>query len=1450
MSSVFADAEAHGLYRAAYEHDGCGVAWVAKPGQVASHELIDRALSVLARMSHRGGAGADPDTGDGCGVLLDLDTAFFRQVAAKQGLALPSRFAVGVLFVSELSKMDALAQLCVRMGMPWLGWRPVPVSPEVLGISAQQSRPEIVHFFIGLDENASVREQERLLYGYRRAIEKADSDLYICSLSSRTIVYKGLLTPQQLGAFYSDLRQPTLRSTAALVHQRFSTNTQPSWQRAHPYRMLAHNGEINTIRGNPQSFEVRESALGKSWQQSRPLIDPRGSDSAQLDNAVEALVHLGWSLDEALALVLPPVMDTDGDPVRVDRLQSLAVRMEAWDGPAAVLAYDGERLVARLDRNGLRPLRWWQTDQGWSFVASEMGVDAALSAESSSGEIIASGRVGPGQSVALDVRTNVFETLDHAWSTRPLTPLQQTRLQAPPTQVSRAPSEALLARYTWNRELIDRVLLPMAERGEEVIGSMGSDTPIAPYARHQPRFFDVFRQQFAQVTNPPIDAIREERVMDVKVWLGAVGSLDPKQDGPAMRLAYAQPFISSGDVQALQQTRVLSVATLLCSWPALSVGHGVVSNEGSARALSALCEHAEQAVRAGAEVLVLSDADPSRAPMPSALAIAAVRTHLRRADLLGRVSLVMDAGDVVTTHDASVLVALGAHLVCPRLALQLIGASENLGAPAQERYLGALKKGLKKIMSKMGVSMLAAFRGASLVETLGMAASLRVYFPDAPHRLGGIELATLNHATTQGAAADAEIPTGGYLQWRRDGEVHLWSPEAIGALQHATRSGRFELFEKFARLANQSAAHNTLRGQLHFAAQTALAVDRVEGVASIVKRFKTGAMSLGSISPEVHEMLAIAMNTLGGRSNTGEGGEDPARFGTIKRSAIKQVASGRFGVTINYLAEADELQIKMAQGAKPGEGGQLPGHKVNALIARLRCSTEGVTLISPPPHHDIYSIEDLAQLIHDLKAANPRARVSVKLVAESGVGTIAAGVAKAGADVIVISGDSGGTGASPVSSIRHAGVPWELGLAEAHQTLLANGLRSRVRLETDGLLRTGRDVVVAALLGADEFAFATSALVAAGCVLMRVCHLNTCPVGIATQDETLRARFAGEPEHVMNFMRFLAEDVRLQLAALGLTSLQDAVGRTDLLRAEGELNRLLYRPTPSLPASATHETRRLAVTPIDDAAIAAMHSGANELAIVVDNRHRSIGARLSYQRIVDQSATAPFTLRCSGVAGQSFAAFLGAHVTVALRGFANDHVGKGLSGGTVIVQPARRVEQMALIGNVAFFGATSGKGYIAGAAGERFAVRNSGAELVVESVGEHGCEYMTRGVVVVLGEVGRNFAAGMSGGVAFVAPHHELARRAHQASVVLEPLREDDHAVLRTMVEQHYRLTDSRRAWTALQGEHLRDFVRVTPREQALAPVAAKRREEVVTPIGVVEVHVQPSRVAQGGALS
>jgi glutamate synthase (NADPH) large chain len=1456
-----------GLYSPANEHDACGIGFLVNIDGVPSHDTITKGIQILVNLTHRGACGCDPETGDGAGILIQIPDKFFRRETAALGFTLPppGEYGVGMVFLpveraQRLICEGILERIAGEEGLSVLGWRDTPVDRDAVGRIARASQPYIEQVFIrrghGMDQEAF----ERKLYLVLKRTEsevaaspdvRDKSFFYIPSLSSRTIVYKGLLLAPQIANFYSELSDPDCTSALALVHQRFSTNTFPTWQLAHPFRMICHNGEINTVRGNVNWMFARQAVLESPLFGSKadmkklfPVCPPGVSDSASLDNAVQLLRMGGRDLPHVMAMLIPEAWDADTTMPDEKRAfyEYHASLMEPWDGPAAVAFTDGRVIGATLDRNGLRPARYLVTHDNHLIMSSETGV-LPIRPE----DVKYKGRLQPGKMLLVDLEQKRIvpdEEIKHNLASRRpyrewINAHQITLDKLPdPARVHATDYETVLRRqraFGYTDEDIRMLMLPMASTGEEAIGSMGVDTPLACLSDKPQPLFNYFKQLFAQVTNPPIDPIREELVMSLTSYIGVERNILAETPEHCHTLKLKHPVLTNWDLEQIR--RVSRGDFLAYTLPTLYQVDG--GDKELERALDSLCKRASWALKNGYSILILSDrgVDEESAPIPSLLALTAVHNHLVREGTRTQCALIVESGEPREVMHFCLLIGYGASAVNPYLAIETLeDLSKRHQLPhgltfdkALSNYKKAVRKGLLKVFSKMGISTLQSYRGAQIFEAIGLNKALvDKYFTGTPSRIDGIGLdviareAAMKHAFAfrDFTESDTELDVGGSYHYRVRGERHMLNPMTISKLQHAVRGNSFETFKQYSDLVNnQNQQLNTLRGLMKFRETMPIPIEEVEPAKEIVKRFATGAMSYGSISKEAHETLAIAMNTIGGRSNTGEGGEDEERFADKRRSAVKQVASGRFGVTTNYLVNADELQIKIAQGAKPGEGGQLPGHKVDENIARTRHSIPGVGLISPPPHHDIYSIEDLAQLIYDLKNVNPEARVSVKLVAEVGVGTVAAGVAKAHADVVLISGYDGGTGASPLTSIKHAGVPWELGLAETQQVLVLNDLRSRIRVQTDGKLQTGRDVVIAALLGAEEFGFSTAPLVSMGCIMMRKCHLNTCPVGIATQDPKLRAKFEGQPEHVINYFFFVAEEVRELMAQLGFRRFDDMVGRVDLLDMEGAVEHCVVSQDHGLEEALDYKL-------IDHATDALENGMSVEFKLPIRNTHRTVGAMLSgaIAKRYGSKGLPDDTIRIyfNGSAGQSFGAFLCSGVTLTLEGDANDYVGKGLSGGRLIVFPPKTStfvpERNILIGNVVLYGATSGEAFFNGVAGERFAVRNSGATAVVEGLGDHGCEYMTNGLVVVLGETGKNFAAGMSGGVAFVLDESGRFRETccNSAAVDLDPVEsETDINALRVLIERHVEFTGSPRGQWILSnwGEMLPKFIKVFPHE-------------------------------------
>jgi len=1452
----------------------CGLGFIAEINGNPSHDLVDKGLEILKRLAHRGAAGSDPESGDGAGILLQIPHAFFQHELERRiekELPLPGDYGVIQCFLSRdkarCQKQMRIVESVVRYhNQIVIGWRDVPVDPSVLGPLANGSRPTMKQLFVA--RVAPVQHFERTLFMIRKragrlVLQQApDEDFYIASCSSKTIVYKGLALPEKLAAFYGDLADPNVRTSIAVVHSRFSTNTFPTWQRAHPYRLIAHNGEINTLRGNQTWMGAREAllespAFAEHIADFKPIIRPGGSDSASLDNVVDFLVASGRPLPHVMMMLVPEAWSAQVEMSRDKRAfyEYHAALVEPWDGPAALVFSDGNLVGATLDRNGLRPAKYVVTKSGLVVMASELGV---LDFEPE--DVLEKGRLNPGKMLLVDVAKKTIVTDDEIKremaSRQPYeTWVEENKIDLaslptlPKTPMPKEERETLERAFGYSRELVRVVLGPMATKGEEPTGSMGNDTALAVLSDRPQPLFRYFKQQFAQVTNPPIDPIREELVMSLTSCVGGEGNLLGETPRQCRMLELPHPILTNDDMTRLDTSglpdfRVARVASLF---------EASGGEEALSAGLEELCAAAIAAVSEGASIVVISDrgVTKERAAIPSLLACSAVHHALIRAGKRMRCGIVVESAEPREVTDVALLIGFGAGAVNPYLAMEI--ASE-LGS--EKNYVKALKKGLLKILAKMGISALSSYQGAQIFEAIGISEGvIERYFPGTASRLSGIGLGEIaREALLRHSGAYAE----GVYAWRAEGERHAWSPDAIAKLQRAVRAEDSESYEEFAKIVNEG-PHVNLRSLWDLqSSRPPVPIDQVEPANVIVRRFATGAMSFGSISKEAHENLAIAMNRIGGKSNSGEGGEDAERYGTDRRSAIKQVASARFGVTTHYLASADELQIKIAQGAKPGEGGQLPGHKVDEVIARVRHATPGVTLISPPPHHDIYSIEDLAQLVFDLKCVNPRARVSVKLVSESGVGTVAAGVVKAHADSVHVAGHDGGTGASPLSSIHHAGTPWELGLAETQQVLVSSGLRSRARVQIDGQLKTGRDVAFAALLGAEEFGFATAPLIASGCVMMRKCHLNTCPVGIATQDPVLRARFRGTPEHVVRYFFYVAEELRAIMAGLGFRTVDEMVGRTQhivpkAIQGEGlgaekaralDFGDVLQAPDEDQPLRCTTKAAQLQPSELDErildeARLSLKYREPTTMRVSVTNADRAIGARLAGEiaRVYGELGLpdGTITIEATGTAGQSFGAFAAKGMLVVLEGDANDYVGKGLSGGIIAALPPRRSKFRAcdnvIVGNTVLYGATSGKAFFAGRAGERFAVRNSGATVVVEGVGDHACEYMTGGTVVVLGSAGRNFAAGMSGGVAYVFdPSNELALN-EATELERAPLDAEDVEIVRGLVEEHVQYTRSTRGAALLAdfATAQRRFVRVVPLEYKRA-LAKKQASESAPP--------------------
>ena len=1530
-----------GLYDPAREHDACGVGFVVDLKNRKSHDIVHKALEILCNLEHRGACGCEENTGDGAGILVQMPHRFLAKEAAALGFALPNpgEYGVGMVFLpqdaSPRAKCEKVIEKIVRdEGQKVLGWRTVPTNNQPIGDSAKHGEPVIRQLFIkrisGLptDKPDDPLAFERKLYVIRKLIESAfkrssipqKEMVYLPSLSSRTIIYKGMLNAVQVEPYFPDLLDPTLESALALVHSRFSTNTFPSWPRAHPYRYISHNGEINTLRGNINWMHARESMLasdlfGPDIKKILPIIDETGSDSAMFDNVLEMLVMTGRSLPHAVMMMIPEPWS--GDPLMSAAKKAFyeyhSCLMEPWDGPASIAFTDGTCIGAVLDRNGLRPSRYYVTKDDLVIMASEVGV-LDIPPEM----VKQKGRLQPGRMFLIDLNQGriiddeelkegmAAENPYREWLDENLVDLEDLPDAPAPHEPDH---ETVLKRqhaFGYTVEDVRLLLAPMANDGTEAVGSMGNDAALAVLSDKPQLLGNYFKQLFAQVTNPPVDCIREECIMSMATTIGREYNLLNPTPQTARQIVLKSPILLNPELDKLRQLESTTDGRFK------SVTLPILYNpkEGAAgleRELLALCKQASSAIATGVEYIILSDRaiGINYAPIPALLAVAGVHHHLIREGTRTQVSLVLESGEPREVHHFALLIGYGAGAINPYLAFETLEdmvrqghiratpkaeGSEAPGSDARSQglaplapglaqkaihnYVKAINKGVLKVMSKMGISTAQSYCGAQIFEAIGISKEIiDKYFTGTPSRVGGIGMDVIaqevrsryDHAFTERPTNGKTLDVGGHYQFRKEGEYHLFNPETVHKLQYACRSNNYKVFKEYSKLIDdQSTRLCTLRGLMSFKLEgrTPVPIEEVEPVEAIMKRFKSGAMSYGSISQEAHETMAIAMNRIGGKSNTGEGGEDPERYqwsndrGDSKNSAIKQVASGRFGVTSEYLVNAKELQIKMAQGAKPGEGGQLPGHKVYPWIAKVRLSTPGVGLISPPPHHDIYSIEDLAELIHDLKNGNEKARISVKLVAEVGVGTVAAGVAKAHADVVLISGYDGGTGASPLTSIKHAGAPWELGLAETQQTLVLNELRSRIVVEVDGQLKSGRDVIIGALLGAEEFGFATAPLVALGCIMMRVCHLNTCPVGVATQDPKLRKKFTGDPEHAVNFMRFIAEEVREWMAKLGFRKFTDMIGHSEILNMHPAIDHykalgldytnIFYQPKvrDSVGRFCTEEQKHGLDKSLDKTELLRICAPALERGepvnamLPIRNIHRVVGTITGAEltRRYGAKGLDPDTIQLhfKGSAGQSFGAFVPRGMTLTLEGDANDYVGKGLSGGKIVVYPPKGStfvpEENVIIGNVAFYGATSGEAYIRGLAGERFCVRNSGVNAVVEAVGDHGCEYMTGGRVVVLGPTGKNFAAGMSGGIAYVLDEHGgFERRCNKEMVNLYQL-EDEVEIeeVRAMIKKHAEYTRSDHAWKVLSLWELLapKFVKVYPNDYRRVIETQKRYKE------------------------
>ncbi|MGG5254129.1 glutamate synthase large subunit [Neobacillus sp. SM06] len=1463
--------KAQGLYRPEFEHDACGIGLYAHIKGKPTHDIVQKGLKMLCQLDHRGGQGSDPFTGDGAGIMVQIPDLFFRQECSEMNLPEKGKYGVGMLFFSknesERNKIETyINQLVEQEGQTVLGWRTVPVDAGKIGVTAQESCPVIRQLFIGDAENhTDSLFFERKLYVIRKQAEKWSKEFgfrfYFASLSSRTIVYKGLLTPEQVDAFYLDLQNKHFVSAFALVHSRFSTNTFPSWERAHPNRYLIHNGEINTLQGNIHWMKAREKqfvskAFGGDLEKVLPILDTDGSDSSILDNALEFLVLAGRKPAHA-AMMLVPEPWSDNPHISKEKrafYEYHSSLMEPWDGPSAISFTDGKQIGAILDRNGLRPARYYVTEDDYIIFSSEVGV-----VDVEPEKVLYKERLRPGKMLLIDLEEGriisdqeIKSDLAQEQPYQKWLDEQLVLLEGNIETEGEIPADLLVRQkaFGYTYEDIQKYILPVVKEGKDPLGAMGNDMPLAVLSDRPQALFNYFKQLFAQVTNPPIDSIREAIVTSTISYLGAEGNLLHPSEINCRRIQLETPIITN------RQLEELKVSELFKSKVIDSLFADDLENS-----LNEICIQADEAIAAGASLIILSDRNMNEkeAAIPILLAVSALHQHLIRQGQRTKASIIVESAEVREVHHFAVLLGYGVDAINPYLVFTIYQQAVEEGTlpftyqNAVNKYVVAMTVGVVKVMSKMGISTVQSYRGAQIFEAVGISSDvIDHYFTGTVSQIGGIGLDTiaeevnLRHKEAYNQLSDNSLESGSNFQWRHDGEHHAFNPGTIHTLQWACRNGDYQLFKKYSQLANEERL-GFLRNLFTFHdSRQPVPINEVESVDSIVRRFKTGAMSFGSISKEAHETLAIAMNRLGGKSNSGEGGEDPSRYvpdenGDNRGSAIKQIASGRFGVKSHYLVNSKELQIKMAQGAKPGEGGQLMGKKVYPWVADVRGATPGVSLISPPPHHDIYSIEDLAQLIHDLKNANRDARISVKLVSKGGVGTIAAGVAKASADVIVISGYDGGTGASPKTSIQHAGLPWELGLAEAHQTLMLNGLRDRVMLETDGKLMTGRDVVMAALLGAEEFGFATAPLVVLGCVMMRVCHLDTCPVGIATQNPELRKKFTGEADYIVNFMRFVAQEVREMMAELGFRTMEEMIGRTDILtvseRAKAhwkarhlDLTALLYQPEGCRTFKRPQNHRideTLDVQKILPAVRPALEQGVPvDVSFPITNVQRVVGTIVGSEISKRFGETGlpedTITLRFTGSAGQSFGAFVPKGMTLDLTGDVNDYVGKGLSGGKIIVKADAHTKlasgENVIAGNVAFYGATGGEAYINGRAGERFAVRNSGVNVVVEGVGDHGCEYMTGGRVVILGDVGKNFAAGMSGGIAYVFAddQDEFKHLCNQDLIEFESVFDpSDQEVIKTLIQNHFRYTESVKASWVLENwkDAIVKFVKVVPKD-------------------------------------
>jgi len=1477
-----------GLYNSDFEHDACGVGLVANIKGEKSHKIIEGGLDALCHLGHRGASGADPETGDGAGLLCQIPHIFFKNMANKSSVTIPDagEYGIGMVFIPNDSNthkqyINIISDICESEGFDLIWWRDVPVKPNTIGVLANKVRPRIYQFFVTKKNIDSIIDTD--LFILRRSIEKKilenitnSEDFYICSLSTETIVYKGLLIPEQLERFYPDLSDPIFISSFALVHSRFSTNTMGSWKLAHPYRYVVHNGEINTVKGNVNWMYAREpmfksSKIEDGIDKIKPITHHSQSDTASLDNALELLMSTGRTIEHSLMMLIPEAW---GDHIEMtenkkDFYDYHSSLIEPWDGPALIIGTDGTKVCAVLDRNGLRPCRYIVTTDDLLIMGSETGV-----IEVPPEKILYKERIYPGRMFLLDTKEgsiiNDSEIKNKIATQKPYgkwlkeNRIKLEKLPEPKTKLTENPLTLIQKQNSlgYTLEDIKMIIEPMANTAYEPTGSMGNDSALAFLSDQNPLLFNYFKQLFAQVSNPPLDAIREELVTSLKSTIGEEKNLFAETPEHSKQIELETPMLTNIELQKIREFNKKGFES--CTIPILFDPY---HKNGLEKSLSEIQKSAEIAINEGANILILSDRgiNKENAPIPSLLATSSIHHHLIHKGIRSKVGLIIETAEAREVAHFALLIGYGAAAINPYFALELLNQSfKNDGSKnitieeAKRNYLRASNKGILKIMSKMGISTIQSYRGAQIFEAVGLNESfIDKYFKRTPSRISGIGILEIQQESINRhingferdlQTTNLDIPSGGNYQWRRNGEYHMWNPNTIATLQHAVKTNNWQTYKQFADYVDkENKKLSTIRGLLDFKETNAsIDISEVEPAKEIVKRFATGAISLGSISREAHEALAIAMNKINARSNTGEGGEDSVRFvkdvnGDSRNSAIKQVASGRFGVTINYLTNSSDIQIKMAQGAKPGEGGQLPGYKVDEYIGSVRNSTPGVELISPPPHHDIYSIEDLAQLIHDLKNANPSSRIHVKLVSEAGVGTIAAGVSKGHADVVLISGYSGGTGAAAESSIKHAGIPWELGLAETQQVLVMNDLRGRIVVQADGQIKTGRDVAIACLLGAEEFGLATGPLIAMGCIMLRKCHLNTCSVGIATQDPELRKKFTGKPEHVINYFFFIAEQLRQIMAKLGFKQVDDMIGRSDLLTKKNvthwktknvDFSQLLF--SPDVPDTVARHcvdrqnhglNKSLDAELIKEAQLSIENKTPISITKNINNSFRTIGTTLSHE--ISKKHGEPglpegtITLNLYGSGGQSFAAFLNKGITINLNGDSNDYFGKGLSGGKIIVNPPKgslfSPEQNIIIGNVALYGATAGEVYIHGIAGERFAVRNSGANAVVEGVGDHGCEYMTRGKVVVLGSTGRNFAAGMSGGEAYIFNKNKKFKSLCNHNLVsLEEISSNEDAIaLKRLIENHYNYTGSQTAENILKNweENLTHFTKVMPND-------------------------------------